>query len=170
MSQQDFPGLSRRRVLQAGVAAGVSAALGSPLLQAAAANAQILRKIPASGEEVPVIGTGTNAFGVNDPAELDAIRGVLREIPGLGSKVVDTASGYGTSEDVIGKLLVELGNRDKIFLATKTPMRGDLSAPVAMIDQSFKRLQVTKIDLLQIHNFFGPKELLPHLAEYKAAG
>jgi aryl-alcohol dehydrogenase-like predicted oxidoreductase len=171
MSEQDFSGLSRRRLLQAGVAAGVAAAIGSPLLQAAApAGAPILRRIPSTGEQLPVIGTGTNAFGVSDPKELDEIRGVLREMHGLGGTVIDTASGYGTSEDVIGTLLAELGNRDKYFLATKTPMRGDFSAGAAVLEQSFTRLKVPKIDLLQIHNFNGLNELLPHFVEFKKAG
>jgi aryl-alcohol dehydrogenase-like predicted oxidoreductase len=170
MSDQNFPGFSRRRVLQVGVAAGVTAAIGSPLLQAAAAGAPILRKIPSTGEQLPVIGTGTNAFGVADSAELEAIRGVLREMPGLGAKVVDTARGYGSSEEVIGKLLAELGNRDKIFLATKTPLAGDISGGAAVLEESFKRLQVSKIDLLQIHNIHGLNELMPHFIEYKKAG
>ena len=71
-------GFSRRRVLQASVAAGVAAAMGPSVLNAASAGAPILRKIPSSGELLPVIGTGTNAFGVSAPADLDQIRGVLR--------------------------------------------------------------------------------------------
>lgn len=171
MSDQDFSGLSRRRILQAGVAAGVAAAIGSPLLQAAApAGAPILRKIPSTGEELPMIGTGTNAFGVSDPKELEEIRGVLREKHTLGGTVIDTASGYGTSEEVIGRLLAELGNRDKYFLATKTPMRGDFSVGAPVLEESFRRLQVSKLDLLQIHNFAGLTELMPHFTEFKQAG
>ena len=75
----------------------------------------------------------------------------------LGGKVIDTARGYGSSEEVIGKLLAELGNRDKFFLATKTPLAGDVSGGTAVLDESFRRLQVSKIDLLQIHNFLRPR-------------
>lgn len=167
----EFSGFSRRGVLKAGVAAGVAAAMGHPVLQAAApAGAPILRKIPSSGEMLPVIGTGTNAFGVSAPADLDQIRGVLREKHTLGGTVIDTARGYGTSEVVIGTLLAELGNRDKYFLATKTPMGGDLSGGAAVLEESFKRMQVSKLDLLQIHNFNGLNELMPHFVEFKKAG
>jgi aryl-alcohol dehydrogenase-like predicted oxidoreductase len=167
----DLFGYSRRRLLKAGVAAGVAAAMGPSVLRgASAADAPILRKIPSTGEQLPVIGIGTNAFGVSAPEELSAIREVLREMPGLGGKVIDTARGYGSSEEVIGKLLAELGNRDRFFLATKTPLGGDVSGGKAVLDESFRRLQVSKIDLLQIHNFLGLNELLPHFAEYKAAG
>ncbi|MEY2855330.1 MAG: hypothetical protein RL030_2462 [Pseudomonadota bacterium] len=167
----DLFGYSRRHLLKAGVAAGVAAAMGPSVLHAAAVGgAPILRKIPSTGEPLPVIGIGTNAFGVSAPEELNAIREVLREMPGLGGKVIDTARGYGSSEEVIGKLLAEIGNRDKFFLATKTPLGGDVSGGKAVLDESFRRLQVSKIDLLQIHNFLGLNELLPHFAEYKTAG
>ena len=39
-----------------------------------------------------------------------------------------------------------------------------------MLDNSFRRLGVSKIDLLQIHNVYGLDELMPHYMEYKAAG
>jgi len=39
-----------------------------------------------------------------------------------------------------------------------------------VLDESFRRLQVSKIDLLQIHNLHGLDALFPHFLEYKAAG
>lgn len=83
--------------------------------------------------------------------------------------MVDTARGYGESEVVIGQVLKELGNRDRLFIATKTQMRGDFSQPKQVIDDSFERLQIDRIDLLQIHNFGGLNDLFPHLKEYKQA-
>ncbi|MEO6186835.1 MAG: aldo/keto reductase, partial [Steroidobacteraceae bacterium] len=59
---------------------------------------------------------------------------------------------------------------DKFFLATKTPLGGDISGGKAVLDDSFRRLQVSRIDLLQIHNVYGIAELLPHFHEYKTAG
>ena len=91
-------------------------------------------------------------------------------MPDTGGKLIDTARGYGSSEEVIGKLLAELGNRDKFFLATKTPLAGDISGGKAVLDESFRRLQVSKIDLLQIHNFLGLNELMPHYIDYKQSG
>jgi aryl-alcohol dehydrogenase-like predicted oxidoreductase len=49
-------------------------------------------------------------------------------------------------------------------------MNGDMSGGKAVLDESFRRLQVSKIDLLQIHNLHGMDVLMPHLKEYKAAG
>jgi len=165
--------LSRRALIQAGVAAGVAVTVGESF--AAAANAPtkpgvIMRTIPSTGEKLPAVGVGTNAYGVSSAEDLAELRKVLSAMPGLGGSVIDTAQAYGTSEEVIGKLLADLGNRDKFFLATKTPLAGDISGGKAVLDNSFRRLGVSKIDLLQIHNVYGLDELMPHYMEYKAAG
>jgi aryl-alcohol dehydrogenase-like predicted oxidoreductase len=158
----------RRRLIQAGVAAGVAAATHGALAAAPAGQlAPILKTIPSSGEKIPAVGVGTNAYGTEDPAEL---KRVLTAMPGLGGTVIDTARMYGESEVVIGRLLAEIGNRDKFFLATKTPMQGDVSNGKAVMDETFRRLQVSKIDLMQIHNMNGLATLLPVFQEYKAAG
>ena len=165
--------LSRRAVVQGGLAVGASLALGPQLaFGAAAGGAPILRTIPSSGEKLPVIGIGTNAFGVTDPAEVANRKAVLQGMPAQGMKVVDTARGYGTSEEVIGRLVKEIGNRKDLFIASKTPLpgpNGDVSGGKAVLDVSFQRLQVDVIDLLEIHNFNGLDELMPHLLEYKQA-
>ena len=160
---------SRRALLQAGVATSVAAALGQAAWAAAADTGQILRAIPSSGEKIPVVGIGTNAFDVTAVEDLATRKQVLEQLPRLGGSIVDTARGYGRSEEVIGQLVAELGNRDKLFLSTKTPMGGDLSNPKAVVDASFARLRTDRIDLYEIHNFFGLKELLPVLIEYKQA-
>mgnify|MGYP005842048595 CR=1 FL=1 len=161
--------LSRRTFLAAGVGAGASLALG-PLARAASPPAPLItRPIPATGEKLPVIGLGTNAYGVTDPAEYAARREVLEKMPGLGGTVIDTAYGYGDSELVIGRALKELGNRDRFFLATKTPIRGDVSGGASLVEESFKRLQVETLDLMQIHNLHGLDTFMPVLLEMKAA-
>ncbi|HWL47460.1 MAG TPA: aldo/keto reductase [Sphingomonadaceae bacterium] len=160
--------ISRRTILHGSLAAGAGLMIGG-WTPALAQDAPLTKPIPSSGERLPVIGIGTNAFGVTDTAEIAARREVLQNLPGLGGKVIDTASAYGRSEDVIGQLLEAIGNRDAMFLATKTPMTGDLAQGKAMLDSSFRRLRTDRIDLLQIHNFHGLDELLPLLAEYKQA-
>jgi aryl-alcohol dehydrogenase-like predicted oxidoreductase len=169
---QEFS-FSRRRVLQAGMAAGVAATMGSSIASAASAPAKpgvLMRTIPSTGEKIPAVGVGTNAYGVTSAEDLAELRKVLQAMPELGGRVIDTAQAYGTSEEVIGKLLADLGNRDKFFLATKTPLAGDIAGGAAVLDRSFRRLQVSKIDLLQIHNVYGLDELMPHFLEYKQAG
>jgi aryl-alcohol dehydrogenase-like predicted oxidoreductase len=159
---------SRRDVLRVGILSGVAAAL-HPALQARAADgAPILKAIPATGEKLPVIGLGTNAYGVTDAAELASRKEVLQRMSGLGGRVIDTAAAYGRSEDVIGELLESLGNRKDYFLATKTPM-GALGDMKSAIDASFRRLRTDRIELLQVHNMNDADKQLPAFLEYKQA-
>jgi aryl-alcohol dehydrogenase-like predicted oxidoreductase len=172
MSSMYETNLTRRTVIASGVAAGVGLALGAGGAWAAdpAALPLITKAIPKSGEKVPSIGLGTNAYSVTAPEEIAARREVLKAFPELGAKIVDTARGYGESEVVIGNLLAELGNRDKLFIATKTPIRGDLLPGDGELEAAFKRLQTNKLDLLQIHNFHGIDTLFPRFLEWKKAG
>src|SRR5262245_12118027 len=126
MSSTSNTRISRRAVMQQGIAAGIGVALYGPALLAEDAVSKlplITKPIPSTGERLPVVGLGTNAYSVATAEEIAARREVLQHFPQLGAKVVDTARGYGESEVVIGKLVAELGNRDKLFLATKTPNR-----------------------------------------------
>jgi aryl-alcohol dehydrogenase-like predicted oxidoreductase len=162
--------LSRRAIVKGAMATGVGLALGSPLARAAAASLPLITKtIPSSGEKLPVVGIGTNQYSVAAPDDIAARREVLQDLPQLGGKIVDTAWGYGDSEVVIGKLVKELGNRDKLFFATKTPNRGDIPPGTGALEQALSRLQTTHIDLLQIHNFYGIDELFPVLLDAKKA-
>ena len=131
--------------------------------------AMITKAIPSSGELLPVVGLGTNQYSVSEPGEIAARRAVLDSFPKLGAKVVDTARAYGESEVVIGKLLEELGNRDQIFLATKTAIRGDVAPGDGELELSLQRLRTDRIDLLQVHNFNGLDALFPKFLEWKQA-
>lgn len=164
--------LSRRRFIHTSAAAGIGFALGvsSGRSLADAAAPLITKAIPSSGEQIPVIGLGTNQYSVTAPEDIAARREVLKHFPELGAKVVDTARGYGESEVVIGNLLKELGNRDRIFLATKTPNRGLVGKGDAELEAALSRLQTARIDLLQIHNFHGIDALFPLLQDWKKAG
>lgn len=75
------------------------------------AQAPTLHAIPSTGERLPVIGIGANAYNAQSRPDMEARRAVLREFPDQGGRVVDTARGYGRSEAVIGRLLGELAIR-----------------------------------------------------------
>ena len=163
--------LSRRSFIETSALAGLGLTLGRVASAAETAALPLITKtIPKSGEKLPVIGLGTNAYGVTDAAELTARREVLQRFPALGAKVIDTARGYGDSEVVIGRFLKELGNRDQVFLATKTPIRGPVASGDGELEAAFQRLQTNKIDLMQIHNFHEIDALFPRLQEWKRAG
>ena len=173
MSSKQCGSVSRRSVVASGLAAGASLALGSRLALAAtnAASLPLITKtIPSSGEKLPVVGIGTNQYSVTAADEIAARREVLEHLPSLGGKLVDTAWRYGDAEIVIGNLVKQLGNRDKLFIATKTAPPAELPAGAAALEQAFTRLQMQKIDLLQIHSFRGIDELYPVLVDAKKAG
>ena len=165
--------LSRRSVVVGGLAGGAGLAMGSSFALAAAKASSlplITKTIPSSGEKLPVVGIGTNQYSVTAPDEIAARREVLQQLPLLGGKVVDTAWRYGDSEIVIGNLVKQLGNRDRLFIATKTPTPGEGPSGAAALELGFTRLQMQKIDLLQIHSFRGLEELFPLLVDAKKAG
>jgi len=91
-------------------------------------------------------------------------RSFIRRALELGINFFDTANVYsdGTSEEIVGKLLRELGKRDEIVLATKVhgPMRKDPNghglsrkAILTEIDHSLRRLGTDYVDLYQIHRW-----------------
>ena len=142
--------MTRRQLLQLGAATSAGAMIGRTAFGAdsAAALPLITRPIPSSGEKLPVIGLGTNNYNVTSPEDLTVRREVLRRMPELGGTLVDTAPSYGRSEEVIGQLVSEIGNRNKLFYATKvTAQNGDVAAGRAMLDESFRRLRTDRIEL-----------------------
>ncbi len=162
--------LSRRELLKAGIGAGASIFLPSASLLAQTAPV-IQRKIPSTGESLPIIGIGTarRYDAVTTEAGRAPLREVLRRFKEMGGKVIDTAPSYGTAEVVVGDLVAELMIRDSLFLATKAGARGR-SAGIEQLEQSFKRLRTPKIDLIAVHNLRDTQTQLRTLRQWKQAG
>ena len=105
------------------------------------------------------------------PEERAARREVLAGLTAAGASVIDTAPAYRQSEEVIGELLADIGNRKQAFIATKvTAPEGDLAKGIAMIEESKRRLKTDVLDLVQIHSLNGVEVLFPHLFELKRKG
>lgn len=165
--------VSRRESLRIGAmaAAGLACAPFAPVFaQAAPRLAPITKPIPSSGQRVPVIGLGTNQYGVETPEQMAPLQQVLEAMLAEGGAVIDTARGYGRSELVLGELIQRLGARDRFFISTKTSMQGDLSSPAAEVQAAFDRLRVERIDVLLIHNLYGLDQLMPEFIRAKEAG
>jgi diketogulonate reductase-like aldo/keto reductase len=127
------------------------------------------RKIPSSGEQLPVIGCGTyRGFDVERTA-YERLRQVLDKLFSAGGSVVDSSPMYGRAEAVAGNLLAESNAHTKAFIATKVWTRGR-EAGIAQMENSFKLLKTGRIDLMQIHNLLDWKLHLPALRKWKEAG
>jgi aryl-alcohol dehydrogenase-like predicted oxidoreductase len=128
--------ITRRSVVQGGLLAGAAGMLSSVPATLWAADAKlplITKAIPSTGEKLPVIGNGTNAFNgdnVSSEAGLAKLQALVKHMNELGGTVLDTAAGYGESEATVGKLLDNLKLRDKFFISTKlTGVAGGMGGP-----------------------------------------
>jgi aryl-alcohol dehydrogenase-like predicted oxidoreductase len=165
-------GLSRRQLLAS--AAGMSLAAVPLCLShgwSLAAEALLARPIPHTGEMLPAVGLGTaSVFDVGqDVAQRANLKGVIAALIAGGGRVIDTASSYGTDEDVIGALVAELGARGSLFLATKIEST-EAKPGLKEFRQSLERLRTDKVDLLQLHNVADPKQSLAAFRDWKAQG
>jgi aryl-alcohol dehydrogenase-like predicted oxidoreductase len=164
--------LSRRELLKAGIATGTSILL--PCAHLFAQDGPLIqKKIPSSGESLPIIGLGTarRYEAITSEAERAPLRETLQRFKALGGKVIDTAPTYGAAETVVGDLVSELKIRDSLFIATKVSLRNPgREAGLEQIEQSFKRLRVAKIDLIAVHNLRDTETQLGTLRELKQAG
>lgn len=129
------------------------------------------RKIPSSGETLPIVGLGTwQAFDIA-PGSEDWAQGreALRVFAERGGKVVDSSPMYGRAEAAIGALSADLGIRPKLFLASKVWTQGR-GAGERQIADSHRLMQAPTLDLMQVHNLLDLDTHLATLAAAKAAG
>ena len=173
--------VSRRDWLRATATAGAAISVNPLILEALQSQELITRAVPSTGERLPVVGLGgANTYSrVAREEDFGTIGGVLRALVDGGGSVLDTAAGYGASEDASGRVAQELGIADRIFWATKVNVAGgrrggsrsaDPVAARAQIQRSFDRLRIPRIDLIQVHNMGDPPTQLGILNEFKAEG
>src|SRR3954469_17490049 len=129
------------------------------------------RKIPATGELLPVVGCGTwQTFDVGpSPAERAPRAEVLKVLFEAGGSAIDSSPMYGKAEGVVGDLLADVGTRDKAFLATKVWTQGR-DAGIAQMTESLRLLRTDRIDLMQIHNLVDWRTHLPTLRTWEKEG
>jgi aryl-alcohol dehydrogenase-like predicted oxidoreductase len=163
--------ISRREAMRAGLIACLSARYARVSLGAEQTSdlPLITKAIPSTGERIPAIGLGTDAF---QSSERDAIGAEIKRMDELRGSVLDTAAAYGDSEALIGDALAALGIRDRMFLATKLTAGGLFSGDGGgeeSFRRSLERLKTQRIDLLQVHNLNGVDRLMPVLQAWKKA-
>jgi aryl-alcohol dehydrogenase-like predicted oxidoreductase len=161
--------MNRRELLAGGinmaaamaVTGGVTAASGAALLT---------RKVPSSGEDLPVIGLGTSGpFEVGESATQRApLAEVLTGFFAGGGRLIDTSPMYSSAESVLGELLTP-AMRAHAVLATKVWTRGARSG-IEQMTHSEKLLGSARLDLIQVHNLLDLKTQLRTLRTWRDAG
>ncbi len=166
---QKSPTLSRRGFIKS--AAAVTLLSGLPARSIASATQAINRPIPSSGERLAVIGLGTSrTFNVSaDTASLSALQPVLQAFFDHGGQLIDSSPMYGNAEEVTGRLLQQVRNRQSLFAATKVWTWGREDG-IEQMERSARRMGVERFDLMQIHNLRDWEIHIETLREWKEAG
>ncbi|KWA77824.1 alcohol dehydrogenase [Burkholderia ubonensis] len=127
-------------------------------------------RLGSTGLQVSRLCLGCMTYGVPErgthPWTLDeaASRPFIRQALDAGINFFDTANMYsdGTSEEIVGRALLDFAKRDDVVIATKVfhrmrpgPNGAGLSrkAILTEIDHSLKRLGTDYVDLYQIHRW-----------------
>ena len=146
---QKNTGVTRREFLEMGVAA--SLAVGTEnIAWAADTKTEVPRRtLGRTGEKVSMVGLGGYHIG-SQKDEQESIR-IIRTALDSGINFLDNCWDYngGESEMRMGKALRD-GYRQRAFVMTKIDGRTKRAA-AEQIEESLRRLQTDRIDLLQFH-------------------
>lgn len=163
-------GYSRRQFCQV-VTASAALAAWTPRGSTGAETVMLKRKIPSTGEELPVIGLGTSGvFDVGgSSAERAPLTQVLKHLIDNGGSLLDTSPMYNRAEAVSGDLVAAQDWRERMFIATKVWTRGR-DAGLQQIETSMKLLKTPKLDLVQVHNLLDLETQLANVRALKSQG
>jgi len=145
VSRREFLGMTAASLLMAGSLSGAA----KPDTGPDTTNGMPYRTLGRTGEKVSLIGLGGYHLGnQSDPEE--SIR-IIRTGIDEGINFLDNCWDYngGESEIRMGKALGD-GYRQKAFLMTKIDGRNKTAA-ATQLNESLRRLQTDRIDLLQFH-------------------
>jgi diketogulonate reductase-like aldo/keto reductase len=159
------PGTSIHRRGAIGAIAALTLAARPALAQVAPAT----RAIPSSGERIPVVGLGSwITFNVGrDRARRDNCIAVMKAFFDGGGRLIDSSPMYGSSQDVIGEGLKQLGRSGTVFAAEKVWTASGASGP-GQIEATRRHWGLPRFDLLQVHNLLAWREHLATLQAMKA--
>lgn len=118
------------------------------------------RILGSTGFEISSIGFG--GIPIQRLNEEQALE-LIQEARNQGINFIDTATGYGRSEELIGYGIEKTG-RDKWIIATKCPAR-DYETMKKAIDESLNKLRTDVIDLYQLHHVSLEEQYTQVMAE-----
>lgn len=163
--------ITRRQVLQL-----AGAMLAVPVSELFADNTPsklslIQRKIPSSGELLPVIGMGTSrTFNTASDAEsLTKLTAVIKAFFAAKGMVIDSSPMYGNAETRVGDVLRSMTSHPKVFAATKVWTSGREQG-IADMQESARRMNVKHFDLIAVHNLVDWRTQLDTLKNWKKEG
>lgn len=161
--------LNRREFLGYSATVAGLGALGSGPVSAQE-NGLLTKPIPSTGEQMPLIGIGTNRYGSGTSEEGRApLLETLKKFAELGGKLIDTAPSYRNSEEVLGSIIAEAGLRDDLLMATKCDQGGGMRT-TRQIERSMAELDYDVIDFMMVHNMRDWEEQLPVIREFQQEG
>lgn len=157
---------SRRDFLALVSAVGASSFAG---MSAFAQQSMPLRRIPKTGETLPIIGLGSSKV-ITEIAEngTDPVMAILRTLVDHGGRVVDTWPRDPSNDSGFGRVINEPDLRDKLFVTTKVSENG--AAGVEQLEQSLRSYGRQTIDLAQIFSLTDLYTHWPTLKEWKESG
>src|SRR6267142_76131 len=169
--------VSRRSFLTSAAAAAVFGAATPHTLMAETREGMPQRALGRTGEKVSAIGLG--GYHVGKQADETESITIIRTAVDRGLTFMDNCWDYsgGVSEIRMGKALRD-GYRQKVFLMTKIDGRTRETA-ASQIDESLKRLQTDRIDLMQFHEvirledpdrIFAPSGAIEAMVEARRSG
>ena len=131
----------------------------------------LMKGIPGTGEQVPVIGMGTfKVFEIGDDMALrDQHTEVMRTFFNMGGAMIDTSPMYTVAEDVIGYALEKIGHPDGLISSTKVwNTTSDRSR--GQFEKSLQSWNVEAFDIFMVHNVDVWKEHVDAVKSYKDSG
>lgn len=158
---------SRREFLGLVSAVGVTSLAGGSV---SAQPGMPARVVPATGEELPIIGLGSSK-----PVDMIASEGpepltrVLRTLVEHGGRVVDTWPRDPGNDAALGEVLSLPDLRDTLFVTSKIDREGR-DAGLAQFRETQRLYQRDTLDLVQIFSLTDVYTHWPTLRDLKAAG
>ncbi len=128
------------------------------------------RRIPGTGEDLPIIGLGsTKPVGQIADRGTAPIAGVLRTLVKHGGSVVDTWPRNRANDEAFGRVISEPDLRNALFVTSKIDRSGK-QAGIEQFRETQRLYQRNTIDLLQVFNLTDIDTQWANLQDLKASG
>ena len=138
-------------------------------MRALAQQTMPVRRIPTSGEELPLIGLGSSKV-VSEIAQngTEPVAAILRTLVEHGGRVVDTWPRNPANDSGFGRVINSPDLRGRLFVTTKVSEDG--AAGVEQLETSLRSYGRETIDLAQIFSLTDLYTHWPTLQDWKASG